>query len=423
MTASTAPARARFQGAVQIVRFNWPWYAAAVVLVAVGVLILETVSLDRRIAAAVLAGVGLAVFWLASSVVVSHAVYDRSAIASGGWLGRTLPGKPRTIANFHAGLDETSPLLSSQFPAARLSVFCFYDDQAMKRGVDRARSPSVTRGRGVRPHRLRADPDERRRPLRCVRRLLRPRAARRLRPARVLRGSTARARSRGRPRRGGAREECLERLRVRTGLTPLPDPERVAAFLRRSGVHDPGRVPSHPFRHGFPASKRPAAAGDLMTLVSHLRFAGALLLALAAMHVFLPTRLKWNEELDQTLPPEPADLPRPHVLRGSRRGRSWAFCRCCSPPCSLNPLRSARLVLAGLHSVLGSAPRDPVARVRRESLEREPFHTVAHVAFTALWAYLSVVYGMAFWAQLKPERPSRAPPRTLERSRPPARRT
>ncbi len=143
MTASTAPARARFQGAVQIVRFNWPWYAAAVVLVAVGVLILETVSLDRRIAAAVLAGVGLAVFWLASSVVVSHAVYDRSAIASGGWLGRTLPGKPRTIANFHAGLDETSPLLSSQFPAARLSVFCFYDDQAMKEAsIERARRRS-----------------------------------------------------------------------------------------------------------------------------------------------------------------------------------------------------------------------------------------------------------------------------------------
>ncbi len=138
-----------------------------------------------------------------------------------------------------------------------------------------------------------------------------------------------------------------------------------------------------------------------MTLVSHLRFAGALLLALAAMHVFLPKRLKWNEELAR-LSLLNRQIFHVHtffvVLVVALMGvLSLLFAAVLVEP---SPL--ARLVLAGL-TLFWVLRLGIQWLVYDASLWRgNRFNTVAHVAFTALWAYLSVVYGMAFWAQLKP---------------------
>jgi len=142
-------ARGRFHGAIQIVRFNWPWYLAAIVVTVVAVVksgavfaALATVAtpLSRALALAAVLAALTADFWLLASLVVSHVVYDRSALATGEWMTASLSGEPRSIGVFHAGLDETSPHVSRLFPAARVQVFDFHDDTAMSEAsIERAR--------------------------------------------------------------------------------------------------------------------------------------------------------------------------------------------------------------------------------------------------------------------------------------------
>lgn len=132
--------RGPFQGAVQIVRFNWPWYVLALALSLAAVLYLAMAGPGWMTRLALAVPVGFADFWLLSSLLVSHLVYDRSEIANGGWMAQVLPARPVSIAAFHAGLDETSPHLTRQFPAARLSVFDFHDSSAMSEpSIERAR--------------------------------------------------------------------------------------------------------------------------------------------------------------------------------------------------------------------------------------------------------------------------------------------
>lgn len=141
VSANPAPrARGPFQGAIQIVRFNWPWYVLALSLSLAAVLYLVMARPGWITTLTLVVPVGFADFWLLSSVLVSHLVYDRSEIANGGWIAGVLPARPLSIAAFHAGLDETSPHLSRQFPAARLTVFDFHDSSAMSEpSIERAR--------------------------------------------------------------------------------------------------------------------------------------------------------------------------------------------------------------------------------------------------------------------------------------------
>jgi SAM-dependent methyltransferase len=137
---SPTQVRGSFQGALQILRFNWPWYLLALALSAAVVSYLVIAGPGWKISLTLLVIAGFADFWLVSSLLVSHLIYDRSEIASGSWMEQALPTGPLSIANFHAGLDEASHHLSRQFPAARLSVFDFHDSTAMSEpAIERAR--------------------------------------------------------------------------------------------------------------------------------------------------------------------------------------------------------------------------------------------------------------------------------------------
>jgi SAM-dependent methyltransferase len=127
-------------GVMNIVRFNWPWYVASVVVTTALVLSLSLGLVRGAAALVVVAGVFAADFWLLSSLAVSHYVYDRSAVARGEWLGAVDPASVRAGAIFHAGQDEATAAVRRQLPGIPFQHFDFFD-------AERNGTPSLERAR------------------------------------------------------------------------------------------------------------------------------------------------------------------------------------------------------------------------------------------------------------------------------------
>ena len=119
--------RKPLEGVANIVRFNWPFYAAAGVALLFGCWLaaaLLPAPVDW-VAGALLA---LAGFTVLVSLAVSWWVYDASGWYDLAWLcDLPLPKAPRAIANIHAGFDETSGTVALHFPGAALSILDFYN--------------------------------------------------------------------------------------------------------------------------------------------------------------------------------------------------------------------------------------------------------------------------------------------------------
>lgn len=132
--------RGKFQGVVQILRFNWPMYAAAVGLLTVGAVAATLIPLPRPLPALILVGLVVAGFWLAASLAAAYYIYDFSPLYRGEWLPPALRQQPERYANLHAGLDEFSDVLQKLFPASDAIVLDFFDPKEMTEpSIERAR--------------------------------------------------------------------------------------------------------------------------------------------------------------------------------------------------------------------------------------------------------------------------------------------
>lgn len=125
-----------YAGVARILRFNWPWYAGALVVTTVGIAALGWWLPPGPWPTLAAAGLGLANGWLLLSLAVSHHIYDRSAIARGGWLD--LPAA--NVVVVHAGHDEASAHVARLLPGAGRHVFDIFDPA-------RRASPSLLRAR------------------------------------------------------------------------------------------------------------------------------------------------------------------------------------------------------------------------------------------------------------------------------------
>lgn len=148
------PVRGRFEGVLQIVRFNWTKYAASVVIAAVGVVLLAAVRWPSGGRWVLGAGLVLLCWWSLGSLVVSHWVYDRSELYRWTWarraMGGRVGGEVRWV-NVHAGLDESTGGLCGALGASPLAVVDLYDPRLMtERSVIRARARQAAMG-GVWP--------------------------------------------------------------------------------------------------------------------------------------------------------------------------------------------------------------------------------------------------------------------------------
>lgn len=135
-----------------------------------------------------------------------------------------------------------------------------------------------------------------------------------------------------------------------------------------------------------------------MSLEIHLRIAGALLIALAAIHIFFPKKFHWAEEL-----PRLSLLNRQMfivhcffiALAVGLMGALALFLA----DALLAPSRLATAVLAGL--TFFWAVRLVVQHLvyDRRLWRGNRFNTAVHVGFTCFWCYLIAVFGLALWRQ------------------------
>jgi SAM-dependent methyltransferase len=137
---SATPARPPRQGVLQILQFNWRSYSSTAAVVAVA--LLAAPFLHRLLRVGLLIGVAPALFWMVSSLLVSHYVYDRFPLYDLSWITRALSRMPNRWLNIHCGLDETSSLLADLFPGAAFDVADIFDPRVMT-------EPSIRQARRI----------------------------------------------------------------------------------------------------------------------------------------------------------------------------------------------------------------------------------------------------------------------------------
>src|SRR5687767_8036364 len=78
--------RKRFRGVLQMARFNWPYYAAGTVAMALSCAAVRWVPMPVATRVSAWICLLLVAFWTVSSLVVSHWAYDRAGICELHWI-------------------------------------------------------------------------------------------------------------------------------------------------------------------------------------------------------------------------------------------------------------------------------------------------------------------------------------------------
>jgi SAM-dependent methyltransferase len=132
--------RGRYQGILQILRFNWPWYAGAFVILLASCALLPRLNAVPAIKGLIGIGIGCAFYWAAASVLVSYWIYDLSALAKWEWIKASIPLLSGQAASIHCGFDESTNELRRIFPDATISAWDIYKPDLMTEGsIARAR--------------------------------------------------------------------------------------------------------------------------------------------------------------------------------------------------------------------------------------------------------------------------------------------
>jgi SAM-dependent methyltransferase len=128
------------RGVRQIVRFNWPFYAVAAATAAAAVLAVRLRAPGVTLRAVLYVAIGLALVWLAGSLVASWIVYDRSRLMRWDWIAHAIGFRPRSWVNIHTGLDESTPSLRRLFGGSSGRALDIFDPVEMtERSILRAR--------------------------------------------------------------------------------------------------------------------------------------------------------------------------------------------------------------------------------------------------------------------------------------------
>jgi len=137
-------ARGKWQGMLSIVRFNWPFYVAAI---AVSIASFAGVFLLAGMALKVACGAAFAsaAWFLFGSLGVSHLIYDRSELYRWSWLERVLRGaNVRQAILCHCGFDEASSGLRTLLGDVQWQLLDHFD-------AERMTEPSIRRARAMFP--------------------------------------------------------------------------------------------------------------------------------------------------------------------------------------------------------------------------------------------------------------------------------
>jgi SAM-dependent methyltransferase len=135
--------RKPFQGVLNILDFNRHYYYFGLSVLLILVLIKAIFGWDGFIFWIIIAGF---VYGLVIPLLVSAYIYDFSGYYNFIWLNSLIgnPNKISKLVNMNAGFDETSYILESKFPNAKIYVFDFYDEKKhTEAAIKRARKVSL----------------------------------------------------------------------------------------------------------------------------------------------------------------------------------------------------------------------------------------------------------------------------------------
>lgn len=127
-------------GVHQIVRLNWPFYAAAAALAVATEMSIRWLPIAHAGRFVLHTMAAVALVWMAGSLAASWIIYDYSRLSKWEWVRNTLAFRPRTWLNVHSGLDESTPAVQRLLAPARGRVFDIFDPLEMsERSIARAR--------------------------------------------------------------------------------------------------------------------------------------------------------------------------------------------------------------------------------------------------------------------------------------------
>ncbi len=130
--------RKPFQGVLNIIRFNWHFYALTSFLIAS--LIVITVLFSSQINWIVYLIITAITLVTTLSLIASYYIYDTSNLYSLNWLDDLEIKQGSQLLNINAGFDETSYLLKQKYQDTSLSAMDFYNPQKHTEiSIERAR--------------------------------------------------------------------------------------------------------------------------------------------------------------------------------------------------------------------------------------------------------------------------------------------
>ena len=138
-----------YAGVAKILRFNWPWYAGALLVTTSFLILLGRGNLDGSLHIVMVMALVMANGWLVLSLLVSYIVYDVSALSQGCWLQAK---NESTIVILHAGHDEASVHVRRILPQAVCHSFDFcVADTNLSPSLRRARSEATAASTTIKP--------------------------------------------------------------------------------------------------------------------------------------------------------------------------------------------------------------------------------------------------------------------------------
>jgi hypothetical protein len=131
-------------------------------------------------------------------------------------------------------------------------------------------------------------------------------------------------------------------------------------------------------------------------LLVNLRIAGACMAALVVFNLFVPQYLGWRRELARVSLVN-RQIFEVHAFFLVLTLAMFAVLLLTASDALLEPTRLSRLVLGGLTTFWAIRMLAQWFYYSPNTWRGNRLHTVLHVAFSALWIYVTVVFGSAFW--------------------------
>ncbi len=127
--------RKPYQGVLNIIRFNWHFYAVAGVVIFTLICFKEI--FPQQLQYVIVAAIFMTILSIIISLSVSFYIYDVSDLYKLKWLPDT---NKKQVLTINAGFDETSDLITNKFPLTELTICDFYNSEKHTEvSIERAR--------------------------------------------------------------------------------------------------------------------------------------------------------------------------------------------------------------------------------------------------------------------------------------------